>query len=295
MRLPFLFALGLVVGCDATGDEFRPKTSDAPPILDLGELPVITEEEWSAEGFDPTDPASGVVYQALGASADPSVAGGATFQFKGNGGTYCVVMDPETLYWNVSLGSGGAAYKYVDNYNDDGDLDMDIGLSAYYTGSPGVEMGDFKAVYTDDGGVDHTLEFNECFQGGYNGDSVHAGRGTVEGCEIDTDQRDGIMFTAALKTFSLPVDDSKLGFAVGVFELPDGRAPSCDDLALPNRDKGLTECLFLNEGTAGEDWEHSGLETAYCEGTSKVNDYCEEHMGDENPPCSEPSASADPT
>lgn len=288
MRSALLVLALFAVGCDDTGAEFRPDITDAPSVADLGELPVIGMDEWGGDSFDVTT-AGGVVYSRLGADPDPSVVGGATFEFAGTGGTVCVVMDPGNLFWNLGLSGEPQSYKYEDNYRDDGDLDLDVGLSAYYTGSPGISMGDFNAVYTDPLGVDHTLAFNECDQRGYLGDRVHAGRGAVEFCEIDTAERAGIMFTGALHTFTLPIDDSMLDYAVAVFEV-DG---SCGELTVSGS-AGVTECTFPNEVNGGAEWAHSELEQKFCTGPNAVNNYCADHLEDEDAPCAEPSQATDP-
>lgn len=285
-----MLALGVLTlaGCGLSGDSFRPELTDVPSIIDLGELPVIDQDTWSASDFDPTDPASGVVYAQVGADVNPAKIGGATFTFSGTNHTVCVVMDPENIFWNVGLSGDPGTYKYQDKYTDDGDMDLDVGLTAYYSGSPGSEIGDFNAVYSDPSGVDHTLAFNECFQAGYNGDSVHAGRGAVESCEIDTRERAHISYTGAIKTFVLPIDDSIGNFAIGIFDVGDGK---CSNLKVSGED-GATECTFPNETNMGAPWDYSDLEAAYCKGSAAVNSYCKDHLGDDDPPCFEPSDAA---
>lgn len=257
-------------GCDASGDRFRPQVSDVPAVQDLGVLP--TDE---------------VVYGQIGASADPTIISGATFQIVGTGGPICIVVDPEAVYWSQSMSPGASSrndYLYFDRVNDDGDLDLDVGLTAYYTGSPNVQLGDFKATYTDDLGQDHTLEFNECIQYNAFGEPAHAGRANVEFCTIDTDQRAGVLFTAQLKGFSLPIDDSILNYAVLVLPLEEGE--SCESALSPD------ECTLPDEvnlgGAEDKDSLFPDLEAAYCESSpNSLNDFCEEHLNDENPPCTE--------
>lgn len=283
-------ALGLV-GCDNTGDEYRPQVTDVPSIVDLGELDVIPADVWSAEGFDIRQYAT---YTQLGADENPGKQGGATFEFAGTGGAVCVVMDPEATYWNVAKGVDATrAYKYEDNYADDADLDMDIGLTAYYSGSPGVEIGDFNAIYSDPSGQDHTLEFNECLQPGAYQPYVHSGRGTPENCAINTDERAGIMFTGVVKTFALPIEDSIANYAVAAFELPASAGrDGCAAVKLVNDGirYDLSECTLPSEANLGEGGDaFSELEAAFCSGPGKVNEYCEAHLGDENPLCHEPS------
>lgn len=278
-----------LVGCDHTGNEYRPQVTDVPSIVDLGELEVIPADVWADEAFDITQYAT---YTQLGADENPGKQGGATFEFAGTGGAVCVVMDPEAIYWNVAKGVDATrAYKYEDNYSDDADLDMDIGLTAYYSGSPGVEIGDFNAIYSDPAGQDHTLEFNECLQPGAYQPYVHSGRGTFESCEINTDERAGIMFTGVVKTFALPIEDSIANYAVAAFELPASAGRSgCGALKLGPQRIPLSECTLPSEANLGEGGDDfSEVETAFCDGPGAVNDYCEAHLGDENPRCHVPS------
>lgn len=280
MSLVFLSLLG----CDHTGFEFRPSPSDAPSVADLGELVPLDVEEWKSGDRDPAAFPGSITYAEVGADENPGNITGATAHFRGTGGNVCLVVDPEAVYWARSLATTGAGrYEYDDDYTDDGDIDMDAGLTAFYTGSPGVEMGDFKSAYTDEVGVDHEIEFNACIQTGYGGsEDVHAGRATTEQCVVSTDQQAGTEFTIALRTFSLPLNDSKLGFAIGVFDVGDAK---CDGVFENGAD---AECLFLNEGTGGTEGDRTGIESAYCEGAKAVNQYCEDHLDDENAPCHEP-------
>lgn len=279
----FVLALLGVAGCDQTGTAFRPTVSDVPSIQDLGELPVVFQDTLPDAGIYPGDLDGQIVYGQLGADADPSVTGGATFTFTGTGSDVCVVLDPEAVYWTRALQPSDLnpnGYFYDDNVVDDADLDLEGGLTAYYSGSPGVEIGDFDAVYTDDAGVDHEIQFNECQQYGYgNTPNVHAGRGTTEFCTINTDQRAGVSYTIVVKTFALPVEDSIADFAVGVF---DGKCDGSGGIA-PD------ECLFHNEYDLGNSSDYFlGLEDAFCKTSpSKINEYCADHLEDEKPPCYE--------
>lgn len=279
-----LVASGLLSGCSDTRDSFRPVVTDAPFVYDIGELRVTDAFELS--GSDPTSIPDALHYGQLGASENPGTFGGATFQFRGTGRAVCVVVDPESVFWNRDISTQtDTKYDYNDIYTDDGDLDLSVGLTAYYTGSPGIEIGDFNAVYDDPSGVEHTLAFNECVQTGYNGiRPVHAGRATVEFCQIDTSLREGIMYTAVLETFALPIDDSKLNFGTLVFDGPCGELPWRDsNNALQT---GPTECVIPNEvGNADANglpdnklWVPE-LEAAMCTGNKKLNKFCEENPG----------------
>ncbi len=280
-----------LLGCDHTGFAFRPNVSSAPSVSDLGELIPVDVTAWAAGGRVATDFPDGIKYSEIGADANPGKHTGATAHFTGTGGSLCLVVDPEAVFWARSLASsGGGRYKYDDDYTDDGDVDMDAGLTAYYNGSPGVEMGNFAATYTDQTGASHAIDFNACIQSGYGGaTNIHAGRATPEYCVVNTDQEAGIDFTIALNTFSLPINDSRLAYAVGVFDL--GSATKCDSVFANNVDP---ECLFTNEANLGQPGgDREGIEQAFCSGAGAVNTYCAAHLADTNPPCKEPASSYD--
>jgi hypothetical protein len=278
---------GLVSGCSNTRDLFRPVLTDAPFVADLGELRVIDADEFAAA--EPTELPGALYYGQLGASENPGIYGGATFQFRGTGRGVCVVVDPEAMFWNrqISTQEGNTVqYEYEDVFTDDGDLDLSVGLSAYYTGSPGHEIGDFNAVYDDPSGVAHELAFNECIQTGYGGISpVHAGRGTVEYCDVDTDLREGILYTAVLETFALPIDDSKLAFGTMAFDGPCAELPWVDSNGVDQ--SGPSECVIPNEvgnadpaGLPDDKAWFPELESALCTGKIKVNNFCKDHPGE---------------
>jgi len=266
-----------LMGCDRDAKDYVPTAdSDFPGVLEVGELAIVTKEEFNLLNGEVEDaPIPYVVqdncteredgtlrcfYGQLGAT-EVGKSGGATFTFTGNGEEICLVVDPETVFWAESIAPGlneVAEYAYPDFYNDDGDLDMFSGLSSYYTGSPGVELGDFKGFYTDSLGQQVEIQYGECFQtGAQTGmNDAHAGRGTVEYCTIDTDQREGIQYTVVLETVSVPIDDGVLSFGAVVLE---GR---CTRL-------GPTECTIRGEslnketGTARTCTEN--LERAQCD------------------------------
>ncbi len=251
---PALVAASLLTlaACDRSGDYLVPKPSDVEPIIDLGQLKVISAEDWA----DTTTRAQQVTYSAVGAP-EPGDKSGVTFTFLGTGEAVCIVMDPEAVFWNQSVAatSPNVTYQYPDNYLDDGDLDMQAGFSANYTGSPGIELGDFRGQYTDSLGNTVEIEYDLCERIGYdNLTPAHAGVARAESCEIDTDGRVGIEYTVLLRTFSLPIDDSILSFATAVYE------GSCE---------GMDECTLTGEGSA---LEFPYLEAAYCEGN--MLQYC---------------------
>ncbi len=298
-QLILLSLAALVAGCSNIRDQFRPRVSDAPFVFDIGVLTPIDYAGLVAAQEDITGVPESVYFGRLGAGENPGVFGGATFQFMGTGGDVCIVVDPESIFWNqeISTQSTTVKYKYKDIYQDDGDIDLAVGLSAYYTGSPGKEIGDFEAVYTDPSGIDHELEFNECVQVGYFGDPAHAGRATVEYCEIDTSLRPGVMYTAVLETFALPIDDSILNYGVIVYDGPCQDKTAPDGSPIPgvpwtNEDGGIstgpTECAVPNEvqnadpdGELPEDkWWVPDLEAAICGGKGKVNTWCKDNPGE---------------
>lgn len=284
--MSMLAILGLV-GCLGSGQDFRPQPGDVPAVYHIGQLQAVAPDEIAEVVDDPASFADFVHYGQLGADPDPGVLGGATFEFAGTGGNVCVLIDPEAVYWNYTVEiAAERKFKYEDIYEDDGDLDLDVGLTAYYTGSPGVEIGDFNAIYTDPAGVDHTLAFNECGQTNIFGVSgIHAGRGTVEYCEIDTSARAGTMFTALVSTFALPLDDSIVNFGAMVV---DG---SCAEIVTADA-LGPTECVLPNEvGLAEPDgipeskqW-YPEIEAEFCVGPARTNSYCADHLDDDSPPC----------
>lgn len=286
-----LLFLALPLGCDDADDPFRPTVTGVPYITNLGNLAVIAADDVQNEYDATASGTGGVLYTQLGAPENPGATGGATIEFTGTGGCVQIVMDPEAVFWSRDLDPNATDtdFLYEDNYSDDGDADLLGGLSAYYTGSPGVEIGGFRATYTDPMGVDHTLEFNECEATGYGGvPDAHPGRGTVETCVIDTAERQGVNFTILARTFSLPIDDSVLNLAIGVFET-EKRRGVCQSFA-------VDECFFRDEvngaGAApGSNVDHSyfpELEDAFCGGARDVNQFCADHLGDDEPPCGDP-------
>ncbi|MSQ00843.1 MAG: hypothetical protein EXR71_02995 [Myxococcales bacterium] len=303
----------LLPGCDRDGGAFIPVPNpDYPFIQELGEFRVIPVDEQEANVVDrksfiswgedlrAEDDAGrkGIHYGGIGAPEDPSYFGGATFTFLGTGGDVCLVMDPETVFWNQALAGDvtTSQYLYVDAVTDDADLDLDAGLSAYYNGSPGLEMGEFEIIYTDAGGADHGLPASECIQLGSQKTPAHAGRSTVEYCTIDTSGRVGVEFTAVLDTFLLPLDDGVINYAVAAFE------GSCGELTAAPR--GIDECVLSREGGGALDtpedrttteycenpdnpWNDVCLEAAFCSKVKDLNQYCVDHFTDDDAPCSD--------
>jgi hypothetical protein len=217
---------------------------------EVGELKSLNSEdrkEWCDEAADTGGDARRCFYGDVG-QPELGLRGGATFTFKGTGEWVCLVVDPETVFWNASIQdidpTTASPYRYPDEFSDDGDIDIFSGLSSYYNGSPGVELGDFKGYYTDSLGRQIEIEYGECSQNGSSQSGItnaHAGRGTAEYCDINTDLREGVEYTAVLETFSVPLDDGVLSFGTMIVE---GRCSQVQG--------GMDECTLLGEGTTSQ-------------------------------------------
>jgi len=214
-------------------------------------------------------------YGQLGRSPELT-QGGATFTFIGTGEDVCVIVDPETVFWSQSIAPANRVdqFAYPDHFDDDGDLDIFAGMSSYYTGSPGVEIGDFRGFYTDSKGEVVEIQYGECFQTGSSQGmtDAHSGRGTTEYCTIDTDQQEGVEFTVVLETFSVPLDDGVLSFGVTVMN---ERCPRVD----------TSECFIRTESLSSAGAPRActdRLEAAQCAG--QLGSFCcanPEMCGDE--------------
>lgn len=269
-------ALGLavlaLVGCDRRADTLLPENkSTAPSVVEAGELRVLTADEyqeylsasdrlaWCEQTDD--NGARNCLYAQVG---PPEIGkkGGATYTFKGTGGSVCLVVDPETVFWNQARAATNPdeRFVYADYQADDGDIDMFAGLTSYYTGSPGVELGDFTGYYTDSLGRQIEIEYGECTQNSTVSDitNAHAGRATPEYCTIDTELREGVEFTVMLETFSVPLNDGTLSFGAMAVE------GTCRRL----NGTGIDECTIKGESLDPENGEvlscSEALETAYC-------------------------------
>lgn len=259
IRLPLISLV--MVACDRDGSDFVPQPDpDHPGVLELGELAVIEPSELSGltpEACGDTDGERRCIYAQVGTSSS-DVQGGVTYTFLGTGEPVCLIVDPEAVFWNQSISptEPDPAYGYPDNPRDDGDIDMFAGLSSYYNGSPGVELGDFEGIYTDSLGNSVTIEYGECNQTGRLGqDDAHGGRGAPEYCQIATSGREGVQFTVVLKTFSTPLDDGVMSFAAVAVN---GKC----------RELGIDECTLADEALDPESGAprdgYAGLEAAFC-------------------------------
>ena len=152
--------------CDYTGDWlFAGFVEGIPGVYhiyaeDGGQYLTPIPRDSSADEIE-----AATMYLEIG--PEPGAAlGGVTFNFLGTGGPVCVFVDPETAAWNNSVAAEQdevqRAWSYPDNPFDDGDLDVFVGLSAYYNGSPGVAMGDFRVTYSDSLGNEVPIELSEC-------------------------------------------------------------------------------------------------------------------------------------
>ena len=262
-----ILALALLAGlasCDREGAEMLPQpVKDHPSVVEIGALKVLTLDEYAEykQSEDPygfcgstgDDGALNCFYGQLG-PPEGSQRGGATFTFTipeaADGEDpvteVCVMVDPETVFWNPFLIQDpvqrATTLTYPDFADDDGDLDLFSGMSAYYTGSPGIELGDFTGFYTDSLGRTLEIEFDECYEAGFSGsglEKAHAGRGALEFCDMRVDGREGIEFTVVLDTFSVPLDDGALSFGAMVVAGP----------CRSNGDVGLdfNECTIKDE------------------------------------------------
>lgn len=231
-----LLALG---GCDYRGEWLFANTTEIPPVIDLGEIEPIDVNSRD-------DVVGAAIYGELGASGTAE-QGGATFSFRGTGGSVCVWVDPELVAWNqaVALTGANVEYSYPDNYFDDGDIDLFGGLTVYYNGSPGERVGDFAIRYDDSLGNEIAVQFNECTI--LDRDSLpggHSGRSTVEYCTLRATQPD-VGYTVLLQTFTTPLDDDRLAYGLLLMN------GDCDtlkeqvfvDLGTPQAE----ECLILGE------------------------------------------------
>ncbi len=183
-------------------------------VQDLGLIaPVVLDS--------PEAVAEAIIYGEIGPTGS-AVLGGLTFEFEGIGGSLCLWVDPETVFWNESVSptQPSPIWSEPDNVFDDGDLDLTGGLSVYYTGTPGERIGGFEVRYEDRLGNNVPVDLNLCSQQDYFGTGRgHAGRGFPEFCTIP-DTLVGVRYTAVLEAFSAPLDDDRLGYGLILSEGP---------------------------------------------------------------------------
>lgn len=285
-----------LMGCDRKGTDLLPENSAFAPVVTIGELGLITQKEywdfrrspdphqWCTDSQFPDDDATDeeiaahnglrrCFYGQLG-MPEAGVRGGASYTFTipevvadpdlgieqddvEQIEEICVMMDPETVFWNHSVAEMDREDKplVADYHDDDGDLDMNVGLSSLYTGSPGVELGDFRGLFTDSLGRTIEIEYGECIQVGspYPGEH-HSGRGTLEYCDINVEGRAGLQFTVVLETFSVPLNDGALGYGTMVYAGP------CNDIiTIPRAEQVIPE-----ESMVPDPPEDGDFDTAEC-------------------------------
>jgi hypothetical protein len=248
-----LALLGLAVAsCDRKGSDLLPDNGKFSPVATIGELAVLTPQDyweyrssadpqaWCNERVDADG--DGVVgddepmrcYYGQLSMPEPGVVGGSSYTFEvpstqtvdtvdgpetSDVEEICILVDPETVFWNHSMAELDRESQpiYPDFHDDDGDLDLFAGMSSYYTGSPGVELGDFRGFYTDSLGRTIEIEYGECEQRGINFGEHHAGRAALEYCDIDVSGRGGVQFTVVMETFSVPLNDGSLSYGTVVY------------------------------------------------------------------------------
>jgi hypothetical protein len=156
----------------------------------------------------------------------------------------CVWADPETVFWSQSVSASNpqAHFSYPDNVRDDGDIDLYAGLSVYYSGSPGVRLGDFEVRYQDALGNPIPVQFNLCtiISAQYPAGGAHSGRAAPEYCTLGNTQL-GASYTVVLEVFSPPGDDNRLGYGLLFTE------GDCENLRNLNPINNADECLILGE------------------------------------------------
>ncbi len=243
-----MLLLMLTTGCNLSQDAFdQDPHPDIPGIVHLGEIQVIPIDDF----LDPAIREDLINYHVVGPPG-ASVLGGASATFTGTGDTVCLVVDPESVFWaeSVALQDADERYTWPDNFQDDGDVELSAGLSAYYTGTPGLDLGDFQATYEDELGVEVEIEFNECtIADYYGGEGGNAGRGHVEYCSVNTSAHPGVEYTMVMQAYSLPLNDDLLTYAYVVVDT------DCQTLAgrIP-----LNECTLPGEARTHSSWDGEG-------------------------------------
>jgi hypothetical protein len=233
------------------GEAMESDVQDLMQADDPPQLEVKVDGEWP----DPFVGELGPVHWGSGAF------GGATASFVGTGDEICAIVDPQSVFrddWVMS-GSGETSDASMDNYiDDDGDIDLMLGMSADYTGTPGEIMGSFKRTFVDPLGVEREADFNLCIMYdmyGLAGGS--AGRATPEWCTVETVE--GVQYTVVLQTFSVPLDDDLLRF---VLQVREGACPaSVDECTLRgDADPDPVEVVVGNNT-----FDYDDLEQRYCD------------------------------
>jgi hypothetical protein len=245
----FLLLAALVGGCDIDQSRFVPDVIEGvPDAPDFGVVELVT---YDVETVDVdqllADIRANTIYAEIGPTGT-SLQGGATLSFTGTGGDVCVLLDPELLSWvqSVSPSNPLEDFVYPDNLFDDGDLDLRVGQSVFYTGTTGQIIGDFVIRFEDSLGVETLQNQNACIYPGSSPDFpiYFGGRGALETCAVES-TIPGTSYTVVMETFSLPIDDARLAFGVALIE---GDCLQLDQvLASRMSDFYLRECIIRGE------------------------------------------------
>lgn len=228
-RLALLGALATswlaLTACNSNGDRFFPD-------IDVPDVYVLTAEDGGdivpVDITSVEDIKANTIYAEVG-PARTTGYGGVTFEVIGTGAPICLWVDPEIVFWNEAIAArpdeNARKYAYPDNVFDDGDIDLLAGLSVYYTGSPGEQVGDFVVQYQDSLGNTVPVSLAACPNrislGGE--DDAAGGRGAPDWCSVPTTDL-GVSYTVLLRTWSTPLDDDRLAFGLVVAN------GSCEDL-----------------------------------------------------------------
>lgn len=282
-----MLVLLAALACDRSGEEYVPQSVDGyDGVLALPEITPVSTDTLGPEAGR----IAATTYASVTLPRD-QLFGGATATFVADGGAYCVLVDPEAVTWNqsVDLEAPLVQYSIQDNTSDDGDLDLSVGLSSNYTGTPDLEMGNFEQAYEDSLGNQVTVNTNECvFFTTLGQAGAHGGRATPEFCDLDTTLHPNREYTIALDTWSLPLDDDLLSFGLMVV---DGSCQSLIDTATA----GDWECVIPGESCSPEEQDAGncndrelqfrGMELAYCGGSQNVFCDCSANPSADNPAC----------
>jgi len=296
----FILPLLFLSACDLSGEFLFAGAVDGVPGVLIVEAPEGGTLHTPALIEDYQGVRDNTIYFEVGPTGTASL-GGATVDFVGTGGKVCVWVDPELVTWNQAIREGLdpflRPFAYPDNVFDDGDIELTGGRSVFYTGSPGIEMGDFVLRYDDDLGNPVPVPFTECQPAGPEAVSAeHSGRAMPEFCEFESTDI-GVSYTVALTTWSTPLDDDRL--SVGVI-LSQGDCADLLDFAddelgfAPGTPEPQNiECVIRGEGiepsgdagpwygadaVADLSWENSVLfEDTFCgaSGVERLDLFCE--------------------
>jgi len=250
LALPSLLIALALAGCDLDPNPLLQNYNPETGGLFTADVKDLDGSE-NAPGVD-----SGTFISSLGASeVGAGSFSGATFTFEGTGSRVCIIVDPQSVWRDdLQVSDGGESTNpFMNDYpHDDGDIDLLGGLASFYTGTPGVEMGDFFGSFPDSNGVERAIDLNLCLMQDRNGSTGGtAGRATPEWCDFVTDE--GTTYMGVLLVFSVPVDDDRLRYAL---EVRDGACP-----------QNINECTLRGDYDPLEDPLPSGfvnVEDQYC-------------------------------